>query len=91
MLVEAPAPWPRGQARLQEHCAGITAFESRTVPEKQLPFLPHVSRGLLKRSEKLKQSSFSGLETPVLEEPVPVQRGIQRALQEMSFVRSSGK
>lgn len=51
----------------------------------------HVSRGLLNKSGKLKQGSFLGSETSVLEEPVPAQRGIQRVLQEMSFARSSGK
>lgn len=59
--------------------------------EKQLPSLPHVSRGQLKKSGKPKQRSFLGSETSVVEEPVPVQEGIQRAFQEMSFARSSGK
>lgn len=62
---------------------GLLVLVAEGCWEKQLPSLPHVSRGLLKRSEKPKQGSFLGSETSVPEEPVPVQRGIQRALQAM--------
>lgn len=67
---------------------GLLVLAAEWCGEKQLPFLPHASRRLLKRSGKPKQDSFLGLETSMLEKPVPVQRGIQRTLQEMSFFRS---
>lgn len=62
---------PRARQGCRSTVEGLLVLAAEWCQEKQLPSLPHVSRGLLNKSGKPKQGSFLGSETSVLEEPVP--------------------